>query len=201
MHDGGVESEFTCFMQEHTVENLACSGAEAKAHIGQTKCCVGARNFGLDALDCFKRCDAVFTQIFVTGSDGECECVKDEIAVREAVALCRNLCEAMCHFHLPFNITGLAALINQKTNDCSSVIASQGEDAIKTASWLFAIFQVGRVQDAATTGVSKTSLHHLWFGGVKNKWHACLACELGSDDVHVDSAIATHIVNTDVENV
>ena len=83
----------------------------------------------------------------------------------------------MSDFHLPFDITSLASFVNQQTNHCSTKISGQGEHAVKAATGLFAIFQVGGVENAATTGVEKACFHHFGFGRVENQWHTGLAGE------------------------
>ena len=201
MNNGGVEAVLTCLVEEHAVQNLTGCWAETKAHIGETQRGERTWNLSFYALDCFEGCDAVFTKIFIAGSDGEGECIKDEVTVGEAVTLCCDFCNAMGDFHLPFDITSLTTFVNQQTNHCSTKISGQGEDAIKAAAGLFAIFQVGGVQNAATTGVQKTCFHHLGFGGVENQRHTSLAGETGCNLVHVDCAVVTDIVNAHVKNV
>ncbi|CAB4634768.1 unannotated protein [freshwater metagenome] len=83
----------------------------------------------------------------------------------------------MGDFHLPFDITSLASFVNQQTNNCSTKISGQGEDTIKATAGFFTIFQVGGVENAATTGVQKSCFHDFRFGGVENQRHAGLASE------------------------
>ena len=67
-------------------------------------------------------------------------------------------------FKFPFDNTGLTLLVNKEADDCAAVFAGEAEDAVHTASDFFAIFQVCRVQNGATTNMHEASLKHLWFG-------------------------------------
>ena len=188
-------------MQIHAVQHLASGGAETKAHVRQTEGGVRTRNLSLNAANGIESGHAVFTQVFVAGANGEGECVENEVAVRQAVALGGDLGDAMSNAHLPLNVASLSFFVDEQTNNCGAVIARESEHAVESATRLFAIFQVCRVQDAATTGMQKACFHYLWFGGVEHQRHACLRCESRCNFVHVDNTVVTHVVNTNVKHV
>ena len=134
---------FASFMQEHTVQHLACCRAETKADIGETKCGVRARNFGFDSLDGFQSCDAVFAQVFVAGANWEGQGIKDEVACVKPVSLSGNVVKSVCNFHLPFHIACLATFVNEQANNSCAIVARKREHAVKATAWLFTIFKVG----------------------------------------------------------
>ena len=108
---------------------------------------------------------------------------------------------AVSNFHLPFEITCLAAFVDQKTNNSCAVIACQGKDPVEATAWLFTVFEVCRVENAAATGVQQTGFHDFRFGGVENKGNTCLARKARCDVIHIDSAVVAHVVDAHVEHV
>ena len=78
----------------------------------------------------------------------------------------------MRNAQLPFDIACLAFFVDEEADNSGAVFGSQLHDAIEAASFGFAIFEIGGVEDGTTTEPRKTSFHNFGFGGVKYKRNA-----------------------------
>ena len=201
MHDGSIKARFDAGIKKHTVQHLAGGRVDAEAHVGQAhhRECTG--DFLFDAANCLDAFNAVATQISATRGEWKRERVKNQIGSRQPITLGGDLVQAMGDLHLPFHIAGLAAFIDQQTNDSSAIVTGKRKDAIHASTGLFAVFEVGAVQDAATTHQLQRCFKHLWFGGVQHEGHTGLAGKATCNFGHVGDTITTDIVDTNVQHV
>ena len=107
----------------------------------------------------------------------------------------------MRHFHFPLNIACLTSFVNEQANDCTSVVAGKSKNTVETAAGCFTVFKVGRVQYASTTAVYEAGFHYLWLGTVEYQRNAYLRAKPAGNGVHIDSAVAADVVDTDVDDV
>ncbi|CAB4585318.1 unannotated protein [freshwater metagenome] len=107
----------------------------------------------------------------------------------------------MRNTQLPFDVASLPLFVDEEANDCGAVFGGQLHDAIESASFRFAIFEVGGVEDRTTTQPSKTCFHDLGFGGIENEGNAGLRRKQFCKFIHVVGAISADIVDADIEYV
>ena len=73
--------------------------------------------------------------------------------------------------------------------------------AIEPRARRFAVLEVGRVEDRATAEPLQAGLHHLRLGRVEDQRAVGLRGESLGDLVHVERAVAAHVVDAHVEHV
>ena len=201
MHDGGVEAALACLLQHHAVQHLAGCRAQSERDVREAHGGVGARDLLLYALDGLERVQAVATHVDGAGAEREGERVEDQVAGGQPVLLYCDLRQPVCDLHLPLHVTGLAAFVDEKTDDRRAVVTRKTEHAVEACARSFAVLEVGGVQDAAPAGELQARLHHLGLGGVENQRHTGLRGEPRCDLVHVERAVTPHVVHAHVEHV
>ena len=107
----------------------------------------------------------------------------------------------MRNSQLPFDVPSLSLFVNEEANDCGAVFGGQLHDAIESTPFRFAVFEVGRVEDRATTQPCKACFHDLWFGGIENEGNAGLRRKQFCKFIHVVGAISADIIDADIEYV
>ena len=180
---------------------MAGGRVDAEAHVGKAHHRECTRDFLFDAANRLDTFDAVATQIGATRGERERERVENQIGSRQPITLGRDLVQAMGDLHLPLHITGLATFVDQQTNNSSAIVAGKRKDAIHASTGLFAVFEVGTVQDAATTYQLQRCFQHLWFGGIQHEGNAGLTGEATCNFGHVGDAVTADIVDTNIQHV
>ena len=198
-----AESSPACdaLVEEHAVEGVAGGRVEAEADVGHAERGVRAGDLGLDPPDRLDRVDRVAAQVVVAGRQRERERVEDQVARRQAVALDGDLVDAVGDLHLPLDVAGLAALVDEQADDRRAVLAGERHHPVEAAAGQLAVLEVGRVEDRPATDVLQAGLEHRRLGGVEHERHAGLGGEALGDLVHVDGAVAADVVDADVEHV
>ena len=199
--DGRVEAGLDALVQEHAVQRVARRRRQPEADVGHAEHRVRPGDLGLDPLDRFDRLDGVTAQVVVARRQRERERVEDQVARREAVALGRDLGDAMGDLHLPLDVACLAALVDQQADDGRAVVAREGEHTVHATARQLAVLEVGRVEDRPPPDVLQRRFEHLRLGRVEHERHARLRGEALGDLVHVDGAVAADVVDADVEDV
>ena len=160
-----------------------------------------AGDLGLDPPDRLDRVDRVAAQVVVARRQRERQRVEDQVARRQAVALGGDLVDAVGDLHLPLDVAGLAALVDQQADHGRAVLAGQRHHPVEAAAGQLAVLEVGRVEDRPAADVLQAGLQHRRLGGVEHERHAGLGGEALGDLVHVDGAVAADVVDADVEHV
>jgi hypothetical protein len=95
----------------------------------------------------------------------------------------------------------LALLVDGHAHDGGAVLARQTEHPVEPPAFAVAVLEVGRVEDRLAAEVLEAGLHHLGLGGVEHDGDRRLGGEARRDLVHVDGAVAPHVVDAHVEHV
>ena len=134
-------------VQEHAVQHVARRGLEPERHVRQAEDRRRARQLGLDAADRFDRLHRVAAQVVVAGRERERERVEDEVGRFEAVALDRDVVDALRDPQLPVGVARLALFVDREADDRGAVLAREPEHAVHALAFAFALFEVGGVED------------------------------------------------------
>ena len=132
---------------------------------------------------------------------GNVERVEDEIGGRQPVALDGDVVDAVGDLHLPLDVAGLAALVDQQADHRRAVLAGQRHHAVEAGVGQLAVLEVGRVEDRPAADVLQPGLEHRRLGRVEHERHADLGGEALGDLVHVDGAVAADVVDAHVDDV
>ena len=92
----------------------------------------------------------VAAQVVVAGRQRERQRVEDQVARVEAVALRREVVDAVRDAHLPLDVARLALLVDEQADDGGAVLAREREHAVEARARRLAVLEVGRVEDGAT---------------------------------------------------
>ena len=107
----------------------------------------------------------------------------------EAVALDREVVDAVGDAQLPVDVAGLALLVDEQADDGGAVLLASGTPGRARAFGL-AVLEVGRVEDGLAPDALQAGLHHLRLGGVEHERQRWPGWRSGGDLVHVDGAVA-----------
>ena len=132
---------------------------------------------------------------------GKVERVEDQVARFQSVAVDGQVVDAVGDPHLPLDITGLALLVDEQADHGGAVFAGELHDAVESLTLTVAVLEVGRVEDGPAAHPLEAGLHHLGFGGVQDQRHAGLGAEAAGDLVHVGGAVASDVVDAEVQDV
>ena len=201
VHDRRVEAGFAALVQEHAVEHVAGRGLEPERHVRQAEDRRRARQLGLDAADRLDGLHGVAAEVVVAGREREGERVEDQVGGLEAVALDRDVVDALRDAQLPVGGAGLALFVDGEADDRRAVLAGQAEHAVHALALAVAFLEVGRVEDRLAAVVAQAGLHHRGLGRVEHERQRCLGREAPGDLVHVEGAVAADVVDTHVEHV
>ncbi len=160
-----------------------------------------ARQLRLDAADGFDGLHRVAAEVVVAGGERERQRVEDQVARFEAVALDRDVVDALRDTHLPFRGAGLALLVDGEADDRGAVLACEAEHAVHPLALFFALFEVGRVEERLAAVVLQAGFEHERFGRVEHERQRGLGGETARDLVHVERAVAPDVVDAHVEHV
>ena len=158
VHDRGVEPGLAALVQEHAVQHVARRGLEAERHVRQPEHGVRARQLGLDAADRLDRLHRVAAEVVVAGRQRERERVEDQVGRLEAVALDRDVVDALGDAHLPLGGAGLALFVDREADDGRAVLAREPEHAVHALALGLALFEVGRVEQRLAAVVLQARL-------------------------------------------
>ena len=92
----------------------------------------------------------------------------------QPVALGGDLVDAVGDLHLPLDVAGLTALVDQQADDGRAVVAGERHDAVEAAARQLAVLEVGRVEDRPAADVLEAGLHHRRLRRVHHERHAGL---------------------------
>jgi hypothetical protein len=201
MDDGRVEARLDALVEEHRVEHVAGGGGQAEAHVGDTERGVHAGQLGLDAPDRLDRVHGVAAQVLVAGRQGEGQGVEDEVARRQPVAGGGQVVDAVGDPQLPLDVAGLAILVDEQADDGGPVLAGQPAHPVEAAALALAVLEVGRVEHGPAAQVLQPGLDDLRLGRVEHQRHRDLRGVAAGQLVHVDRAVAAHVVDAHVEDV
>ena len=201
MHDRGIESSFDTFVEEHTVEHVASCRRQTKAHIGHAQSRVTAGDLGLDASNRFDGVKGVAAQVVIARRQRERQSVEDQIARIESVTLGSDVMESVSDLHLPFDVSRLAAFVDEETDHGGAVIASQGEHSVHSGSLGVAVFEIRRIENGSAAEVFERRFENLGFGRVENQRNADLSGESLGEFVHVLRSITSDVVDAQVQDM
>ena len=119
-----------------------------------------AGDLGLDPTDRLERGHRVLAEVLVAGGQREGERVEDEVAGGQPVALGGDLVDAVGDLHLPLDVAGLAALVDQQADHCRAVLTGQRHHLVEAAAGELAVLEVGRVEDRPTADVLQPGFQH-----------------------------------------
>ena len=132
--DRRVEAGLHALVEEHAVEGVARGRRQPEADVGQAEHGVGAGDLGLDPADRLDRGDGVAAQVVVARRERERQRVEDQVARLQPVALGGDLGDAVGDLHLPLDVAGLAALVDEQADHGSAVVAGEREHAVQPAA-------------------------------------------------------------------
>ena len=201
VHDRRVQPGLDALVQEDAVEHVAGRRLQAEADVGQAEGGADAGQLGLDAADGLDGGDGVAAQVVVAGGQREGERVEDQVLGLQAVALDRQVVDAVRDAHLPLDVAGLALLVDEQDDDRGAVLLGQAEHPVGPRALGVAVLEVGRVEDGPAAEPAQPGLEHLGLGRVEHQRHRGLRGEALRDLVHVGGAVAAHVVDADVDDV
>ena len=114
--DGRVEAVLLALVEEHAVQRVAAGRGESEADVAQPEHGERPGDLLLDPPDRVHRRHRVLAQVLVAGGQRERQGVEDQVVGRQAVALRGDLVDAVGHLHLPLDVAGLAALVDQQAD-------------------------------------------------------------------------------------
>ena len=132
--DRRVEAGLDALVEEHAVEGVAGGGRQPEADVGQAEHGERAGDLGLDPPDRLDRGDGVAAQVVVAGRQRERQGVEDQVARLQPVALGGDLGDAVGDLHLPLDVAGLAALVDEQADHGGPVVAGEREHAVHPAA-------------------------------------------------------------------
>ena len=112
-----------------------------------------------------------------------------------------EIVDAMRDGHLPLDVAGLAPFVDEEADDCCAVLRREAHHAMEARALGLPVLEVRRVQHGPAADVDEAGLHHRWLGGVEHHRHARLRREAGGEVIHVDGAVAAHVVDAHIEHV
>jgi hypothetical protein len=89
------------------------------------------RQLLLDAADRLDRVDGVAAEVVVAGRQRERERIEDEVARLEAVAVDREVVDAVRDAHLPLDVARLALFVDQQADDRGAVLTGELEHLVE----------------------------------------------------------------------
>ena len=201
VHDGRVEARLPALVEEHAVEHVTGRGLEAEADVRQSEDGPHVRDLALDAADPFDGLDAVLAALLDAGGERERVAVEEQVGGFDAVAVDGQVADAAGDLDLPVGGARLAVFVDAHAHDGGAVLARERHHAVEPLARLFALFEVGRVEDGLAADVLEARLEHLRLGGVEHQREARLGGDPAHDLGHVVGAAAADVVDADVEHV
>jgi hypothetical protein len=134
------------------------AGVRPEADVADPERRVAAGDLRLDPADRLHRLHRVAAEVVVAGAERERQRVEDQVGRREAVALGRDLVDAVCDLELPLDVTGLAALVDEQADDGRAVLAGEREHTVHPAARELAVLEVRRVEDRPPADVLQRGL-------------------------------------------
>ena len=180
---------------------MACGRFEAKGNVGNAKRGGDARQLGFDAANRFNRRDCIAAQVVVARRKREGKRIKNKITGFQAVAIYGEVVNAVSNPQFPFDVASLTFFIDEKTDHRSAVFGRELHYSVKATAFGIAVFEIGGVEDGASTEPRKSCLQNLRFGRIKHERNTGLGCEQFRQLIHVVGSIAPDVVDTDIENV
>ena len=119
----------------------------------------------------------------------------------DAVPVDRQVADAAGDLDLPVGGARLTLLVDAHADDRGAVLARERHHAVEPLARLFALFEVGRVEDGLAADVLETRFEHLRLGGVEHQREPGLGRDPAHDLGHVVGAAAADVVDADVEHV
>ena len=201
VHDGRVEADLAALVEEHAVEHVARRGLEAEGHVREPEHGGRAGELGLDAADRLDRLDGVAPEVLGARAEREGERVEEQVGGRDAVPLGGEVVDAAADPHLPLHVAGLALLVDREADHRRAVLCGEAEHPVESAALVLALLEVRGVEDGLAAEELEAGLHHLGLGGVEHEGECGLRGEAARDLAHVLDAVATDVVDADVEHV
>ena len=201
VHDGRVEAGLGALVQEHRVEHVPGSGVEAERDVGQAERGVHARQLLLDEPDALDGVGAVVAALLDAGGERERQRVEDEVGRLEPVALDGQVVDLAGGRELRLRGAGLADLVDAGAHHRGAVVAGHREEAIEARARGVAVLEVHRVEDGSPTDPLQRGLDDVGLGRVDHQRRVDLGGEAAGDLLHVDRAVAAHVVDAHVEHV
>ena len=103
--------------------------------------------------------------------------------------------------HLPLDVAAWPSSSISRQITAAPYFLAKREDAVEARAGRLAVFEVGRVEDGATTDPFEAGFEHLGFGRVEHERRRDLRGEAARDLVHVVRAVAADVVDAHVEHV
>ena len=95
----------------------------------------------------------------------------------------------------------LALLVDEQADHGRAVLAGQAADPVEPVALGLAVLEVGGVEDGPAAEALEAGLEHLGLGGVEHQRDRDLGGVAADQLVHVERAVAAHVVDADVEDV
>jgi len=188
-------------VQEHRVEHLTRRGVEAEGDVGQAQRRLHLRVLTLELTDRRDGLDAVATHLLLTGGDGEGEAVDDDVGFLHPPVLGQVGDQPVSDPHLPLGGASLTFLVDGQRHHRSAVLGHQRHGADEAGVRSVAVLVVHRVDGAPATEVLQPGPQHLRLGGVEHDRQGRRRRQFGGEFGHVGDAVATHVVDAQVEHV
>ncbi len=188
-------------MEEDRVQDATGGGIEAERDIGDTEHGADARKLALDLPDGIQGGHAVFAQVVVAGGERKGEGVEDQVLGSQPVAVDRQVVDAMRDPQLPLQGAGLALLVDEEADDTGPMLLGQLEHPVEPGAGRLTVFEVGAVEQTATTQPLQPRFHHLGLGRVEDHRSCHVGGEGGGQPGHVGHPVPAHVVDTEVHQM
>ena len=199
--DGRVQPGLDGLVEEDRVEDDAGCRVEAEGDVRDTEGGTHTRVTLLNLGDGVDGLQTVATGLLLTSADREGEAVDEDVTDAHAPVVDEIIDEARGHPYLPLGSACLALLVNGECDDSSPILDDHRHDALVARSRTVPVLEVHRVDDAATGQMLQTSSQDVGLGGVKDDWQRAGGGQSGAEFGHVRHAIATDVVDAQVEQV
>ncbi len=199
--NGGGEASAGGFVEEDGVEDGAGGGDEAEADVGDTEDRIALGHVLHDGFDAVERFEAEAAVGVVAGGDREGEAVEEDVLGLEAVLVDAEVVDALGDGQLAIGGLGhrfFGVFVDGEGDDGCSVSFEHGADGV---DFVFAVFEVDRVDDGFAAGEFEACFEDVDFGAVEHEWNGDVLGVAGDDAFHVRDAVATDVVDADIENV
>ena len=157
-----------------------------------------ARQLGLHPADRFQGRHRVAAQILLSAAEREGEHVEDEVAGLEAVAVDRDVVDAVRDAQLPVDRPRLALFVDDERDGGGAVPPDQRQEA---ADLPLAVLQVDRVDDRLAAVELQAGFDDRHLGGIQHQRQRRLRAQDAHQPFGVGHAVAADVVDHHVDDV
>ena len=201
IHNRGGKSGRRCFVQEDRVQDGARCRVQPERHVRDTQRGLHTGVLRRDLPNRFDGLNRIAARFFLTGRNGERECIDDDVADAHPPVVNQFVNQSARDAHLVFAGAGLTLLVDGQSDNGRAVLLDQRHDAPEARVGAVTVFVVDRVDDRATTDKFKSCLQHGRLGRVDDERQGGCAAKARHNLLHIGHTVAPDVIHAHVKQM